>query len=151
MLLWTKRAYSLHNWYIEGLIFIVMLYRGRVFGKKLSHEDQAFMNVICALTRRHKSETTSLHHVSTQWDGDTWKPGSGPSSEIESASTLISDFQSPGLWGEKNRNCYLSYPVYSIHYSGPSWQERSTQKDWCTSVIFYLGKPSPGKPSHTQD
>ena len=66
MLLRTKRAYSLHNSYIEGLIFIVMLYRGRVFGKKLSHEDQAFMNVIRALTRRHKSETTSLHHVSMQ-------------------------------------------------------------------------------------
>ena len=64
MLLGTKCVYSLQNSDPEGLIFIVMTYRGGVFGKKLSHEDNAFMNVISALTRRNKSETISL---STRW------------------------------------------------------------------------------------
>lgn len=68
------------------------------------------------------------------------KPERGPSLRTKSASTLISDFQSPKLW--ETNACCLNPPVLVFCYSGLSWpsqwatwQASKRAKEWMQGFL----------------
>ena len=89
-----------------------MVLGGWAFGRWLGHGGGDLTNEISDLIKKKTPE--SFLTPSATWGHSKemaiYEPGSEPTSDGESGSTLILDFQSPGLW--EIHVCFLSHPVY---------------------------------------